>query len=201
MNTAQLLQQCQAGDETAIHALIQAHKRALYCLAVSILLDPDEAEEAVQDAFIAALNALDRFNGGALHAWLYGITLNECRKRLRRRKALDRLKAVLQTLLRMGGAGPTHPETAVIENETDAVLWRAVCALSEKHRLPVILFYYHDLPVAEIARLLEISEGTVHSRLFTARERLRKALDGQGFPEDGNAPRETGGMAQGVRDG
>ena len=176
MNTAQLLQQCQSGDETAIHALIQTYHSALYRLAVSILLDADEAEEAVQDAFLAALNALDMYNGGALNAWLYGITLNGCRKRLRRRKALDRLKAVLQNLLRMGGAGPTYPETVVIENESDAALWRAVCALGEKHRLPVILYYYHDIPVGEIARLLEISEGTVHSRLFTARERLRAVL-------------------------
>ncbi len=200
MNTAQLLQQCQAGDEMAIQSFIQGYRSPLYRLAVSILLDPDEAEEAIQDTFIAALNGLDRYNGGALQAWLYGITLNVCRKRLRRRKTFDRLKAVLQSLLRMGGAGPTHPETVVIENEVDAVLWRAVNALGEKHRLSVILFYYHDLPVAEIARLLDISEGTVHSRLFTARERLRKVLVGQEL-HNADVPEGTERLAQGVRDG
>lgn len=201
MNSVQLLQQCQSGDELAIQALIQAHRGALYRLAVSILLDPDEAEEAVQDAFIAALNAMEMYNGGALHAWLYGITLNECRQRLRRRKALDRLRSVLQSLLRLGGAGPIHPETTVIENETDTLLWRAVCALGEKHRLPIILYYYHDLPVAEIARLLDISEGTAHSRLFNAREKLRKALGGRVLSGDEEAPGETAGAAGGVRNG
>lgn len=194
MNTAQLLQQCQAGDELAIQALIQGYRSPLYRLAVSILMDPDEAEETLQDTFVTALKALDQYNGGALQAWLYGIMLNECRQHLRRRKAVDRLKAVLQSLLRMGGAGPAHPETVVIENETDAALWRAVCALGEKHRLPVILFYYHDLPVTEIARLLDVSEGTIHSRLFTARKRLRKALEDQSFP-DAFTPGETEHLA------
>jgi RNA polymerase sigma-70 factor (ECF subfamily) len=56
------------------------------------------------------------------------------------------------------------------------MVWRAVQDLGEKHRLPVILRYYHDLPVAEIAGVLGISEGTVHSRLSIARDRLRGAL-------------------------
>jgi RNA polymerase sigma-70 factor (ECF subfamily) len=55
-------------------------------------------------------------------------------------------------------------------------LWRAIHALDDKHRLPVVLFYYHDLPTVEIAQVLGISEGTVHSRLHTARQRLRAQL-------------------------
>ena len=51
-------------------------------------------------------------------------------------------------------------------------------ALGEKQRLPVILRYYHNLPVGEIAQILEINEGTVHSRLNTARARLKAALTG-----------------------
>jgi RNA polymerase sigma-70 factor, ECF subfamily len=179
MNTSQLLQRCQSGDEAAINSFIQANHPALYRLAYSVLLNADDAEEVVQDTLIAALNSLESFNGEALKPWLYGIALNQCRMKLRRQKALDRLRGVLQILFRVTSAGPTHPEKAVIANETNALLWRTVCALGEKHRLPVVLYYYHDLPVIEIARLLQISEGTVHSRLFVARERLRSVLYGK----------------------
>jgi RNA polymerase sigma-70 factor (ECF subfamily) len=76
----------------------------------------------------------------------------------------------------MGGDAPADPEAVAIQNESDAELWNAVAALDEKHRLPVILRYYQGFSTAEIAQLLGISEGTVHSRLFTARERLRAHL-------------------------
>jgi len=65
-----------------------------------------------------------------------------------------------------------------MQHEADAAVWRAVNALGEKHRLPVILRYYHGFSTAEIAQLLDLNEGTVHSRLNTARERLRHALQG-----------------------
>jgi RNA polymerase sigma-70 factor (ECF subfamily) len=82
----------------------------------------------------------------------------------------------LRALLRVGGDAPADPEAVVIQNEADAELWNAVTELDEKHRLPIILRYYQGFSTSEIARLLEIGEGTVHSRLFTARERLRAHL-------------------------
>jgi RNA polymerase sigma factor (sigma-70 family) len=59
-------------------------------------------------------------------------------------------------------------------------LWQAVRALDEPLRLPVVLRYYHDFPVAEVARLLKVSEGTVHARLDTAREKVAElSLSGE----------------------
>lgn len=183
MNTAQLLQRCQSGDTAAIDTFIQNHHAMLYRLAYSVLFDAADAEEVVQDAFITALGALETYHGDrgelSLKSWLYTITLNACRKRLRRGKALERLKHTLLVLLRIERAGPTHPEQELIQDEARAALWQAVGQLDEKHRLPVILYYYHDLPVSEIARLLGVREGTIHSRLFTARGKLRDALPGQ----------------------
>ena len=89
MNTAQLLQRCQSGDEAAIDTLVKVHHPALYRLAYSVLLNADDAEEAVQDTFIAALKSLERFNGEALKPWLYGIALNQCRMRLRRPESAE----------------------------------------------------------------------------------------------------------------
>jgi RNA polymerase sigma-70 factor, ECF subfamily len=181
MELAQIVQGCLEGNPSAVEALVRVYEKDLYRLALSILDDPSEAEEATQDAFLAALKALASYRGEAtLGTWLYRITINICQTRLRRRMAWERLKDSLQAVFRLVGVGPgeSHapPEAAVIQNEADAAIWRAVQALGEKHRLVVILYYYHDLPVTEIAQTLGIQEGTVYSRLYTAHERLRVLL-------------------------
>jgi RNA polymerase sigma-70 factor (ECF subfamily) len=180
VDTAQLIERCRAGDAPAIEALVRAHEQAVYRLALSILDDPAEADEAAQDSFVTALRALKTYRGeSAFTTWLYAITLNVCRARLRRRRTWGRLMDSLRALLRVGGDAPADPEAVVIQNEADAELWNAVTALDEKHREPIILRYYQGFSTAEIAQVLGISEGTVHSRLFTARERLRAQLKEQ----------------------
>ena len=173
---ARLIEQYRAGDLSVAEALVLAHQPQVFRLALSILDDAAEAEEAAQEALVAALNALDRYRGeAAFSTWLYRITVNECRGRLRKRRARERLVGALQSLFRLGE--PTvHPEEAAAGREREAVLWRAINALDDKHRVPLVLYYYHDLPTAEVAQILEISEGTVHSRLHTARKRLRAQL-------------------------
>jgi len=79
-------------------------------------------------------------------------------------------------MFRVQSQKQTSPEETVIQNEKDAALWKALQAMDEKHRLPLVLRYYHDLPIAEIAQILNINEGTIHSRLHVGRERLRLAL-------------------------
>lgn len=176
---ADLLQRCQSGDQSAIQDLVLSHRQAVFRLALSILDDPAEADEATQDAFVAALSTIDSYRGEAsLTTWLYAITTNVCRSRLRKRRTKERIFQALQTIFRMAGEGLTRPEETVIQRESDAALWQAVNGLGEKHRLPVILFYFHDLPVAEIAQVLGLRPGTVLSRLYTARERLRARLNG-----------------------
>jgi RNA polymerase sigma-70 factor (ECF subfamily) len=177
VNTAQLIERCRAGDALAVEALVRAHEQAVYRLALSVLDDPAEADEAAQDSFVAALRALKSYRGeAAFTTWLYAITVNVCRARLRRRRAWGRLMRTLRAALRLGSNPPADPEAVVIQNEADADLWNAIAELDEKHRLPVILRYYQGFSIAEIAQRLGISEGTVHSRLFTARERLRAQL-------------------------
>lgn len=178
MTLAHLLQRSLNGDADAIQALVQSHQAAVYRLALSILDDPVEAEEAAQDAFIRALNALETYRGDAqFKSWLLSITINLCRQRLKKRKAKQLLLGTLQSLFRLNGEGPAHPEDSLIRREAKTALWRAVEALGEKHRLPLILYYQHEMSVAEIAEALDLRPGTVLSRLYTARERLRAALD------------------------
>ncbi len=176
---ATLLQRCQAGEAEAVQDLVESHQPAVYRLALSILDDPAEADEATQDTFVTALSALHTFRGEAsFPTWLARIAINLCRNRLRRRQARERLMRALQSLFRLTGAGPTRPEEIVLQHESCSAVRNAVSRLGEKHRLPILLHYYHGYSVSEIAQVLRISEGTVLSRLHTARERLRLLLDG-----------------------
>lgn len=164
-----------------IESLVSTHYAYIRRLALSILDDPDEADDAAQEVFIAANRGLASFRGQAeVKTWLTSIAINTCRGRLRKRKARQSLAATLQSLHLARPALPS-PETLTVQREADRQLWQGVDALDDKHRLVVILRYVHELSTAEIAAALEISQGTVHSRLFYARQRLQEWL---GVPEE-----------------
>jgi RNA polymerase sigma-70 factor, ECF subfamily len=170
------LEECREGDPLAIERLVKTHQQDVYCMALSILDDPADADDATQEVFLSALRGLDSFRGNSsLKTWLLSITINVCRSRLKRLKSRGRLQQILQSLFHLRGE-QACPEDEVMESESDAALWRAVHNLDGKHRIPIVLRYYHDLPVADIAKILEIPPGTVHSRLNHAREQLRALL-------------------------
>ncbi|HMB22891.1 MAG: RNA polymerase sigma factor [Chloroflexota bacterium] len=176
IDIAKLLKRVRGGDAMAAQELVQSYHSEIFRLALSILDDPAEAEDITQDVFIAAIQALDSYRGeSAFKTWLFSITVNVCRRRWRQRKTRERLMQVLQSIFPFG-AGSLHPEEVLIRRENRAELWKAVDGLDEKYRLPLTLFYGNELPVAEIAQVLDIPVGTVLSRLHTAREHLAVTL-------------------------
>jgi RNA polymerase sigma-70 factor (ECF subfamily) len=170
-----LIEQCRVGDSAAIENFVRMYQQDVYRLALSILDDSSEAEDTTQEALLSALRSLDSFHGASsLKTWLYSITINICRTRLQRHRRHARLTKILGEFLRMRGTASV--EEGTIQNESNEVLWRAIHGMDEKHRIPVVLRYYHDLSVPEIARILGLPEGTVHSRLNTARKQLHAVL-------------------------
>src|SRR5215208_5690859 len=170
-----LIELCRVGDSSAIENFVQTYQRDVYRLALSILDDDTEAEEAAQDSLLAALRSLDSFRGASsLKTWLYSITVNICRTRLQRCRRRERLTGILAGILRVRTTASVEEDA--IRNEADKSLWHTIHHMKEKHRIPIVLRYYHDLSVAEIANILQIPEGTVHSRLNTARRFLHEVL-------------------------
>ncbi len=171
-------------QDLTLETLIRDHYPYIRRLALTILDDghtdagdPEaEADDATQDTFLAASRALPTFRGDAsLKTWLTTIAVNQCRARLRQRKTRQRLHSLISNLQYLI-TNYQSPEDSALQQDTHRHLWAAVDALDEKHRLPVVMRYVHDLPVPEIAAALGLPEGTIHSRLHHARARLQIAL-------------------------
>lgn len=179
MDSTELLAQCRAGNRAAVEKLVDDYQPQLFRLALSILDDGSQngsadAQEVTQDALLAALRSLDSYRGDAkLSTWLYSITLNLCRNRLRARKRRKRIIDIFERLTRPIEDASSQPEDLLIQKQSNSNLFEIVQSLNEKHRLPIILRYYHNFPIGEIAQILDIPEGTVHSRLNTARKKLK----------------------------
>jgi RNA polymerase sigma-70 factor (ECF subfamily) len=177
VHSSRLIAECIAGNQDAIEVFVREHEAGVFRLALSILGDEAEANEVTQETFLSALRGLPSYQEKkSLKAWLYTITLNHSRGHLRKRKVLERLRATLTGIFRLETAKQVSPEDMVIQTEKEAKLWSALNQLDERHRMVVVLRYLHELPISEISEILSLPEGTVHSRLFSAREKLREAL-------------------------
>jgi RNA polymerase sigma-70 factor, ECF subfamily len=172
-----LIAECLAGNEAAIEMLVRQHETGVFRLALSIVGDRAEANEITQETFIAALRSLPSYEERkSFKAWLYTIALNHSRSHLRKRKVIERLRTTLNAIFQIETQKQASPEESVIKNEKEAEVWKGLNQLDEPFRMVVILRYFHELSIAEISEILSINEGTIHSRLHTARERLRNAL-------------------------
>ena len=174
---SRLISLCLAGDSDAIEMLVRQNETDVFRLALSIVGDPAEANEITQETFISALRSLASYQEKkSFKAWLYTIALNHSRSMLRKRKSLARLGTILNSIFRTEHQKQVLPEDAVIQNEKEVILWESLNQLDEKFRTVLVLRYFHELSIAEISEILSVNEGTIHSRLHSAREKLRDAL-------------------------
>ena len=151
--------------------LVTENENRLYRAALAILGDPQEAEDAVQETFLKAYRALDRFRGDAEEkTWLLRNAINTCRDL--RRSAWFRHVDRKVTLDGLG-----EPASAQEWSEWDDTLTRAVMGLKPKYREAVLLCCYQCLTGQEAASLLKISRSAVMNRLRQAKAILRKELE------------------------
>ena len=175
---SRLISECIAGNQTAIEVLVRQYEADVFKLALSILGEEADAHEVTQETFIAALKSLRTYKEkSTFKAWLYTIALNHSRSRLRKRKVLERLKTTVGSILQVESQIRSTPEEDLIRTEKEALVWNELNKLDERHRTVVILRYFHELSISEIAEVMSINEGTIHSRLHNAREKLRVALE------------------------
>ena len=166
---AELIDGCRAGRREALDALVLVHYDRIHRLAYS-LAGPEAAADLAQETFLSAVKSFPRFRGDAqLSTWLVAILRNQFSLFLRGLKKWR--------LAPIGDAGDrlAAPESRPIDREVRDVLDR-VKALPEELRTTLVLFHVDGMKYADIARAMECPVGTVRSRLFEARERLKKLV-------------------------
>ena len=174
-----IVEEVRAGDPRRYAVLVERHKDRALTLAVRVLGDRRDAEEAVQDAFVRAYRSLDRFRGDArFGTWLYRIVYNVCLSRAARRPdpgTADGGREEEPEVLQIEDDDPSALER-MEEEEMREGLRRAMAALPEKFRTVLTLFYVQEMQYEEIAAVLALPVGTVKTHLFRARGHLRRAL-------------------------
>ena len=185
-----LIRRAGQGDSDAFRQLVETYQAPVYRLALRMCGgDAALAEDAAQEAFLAAWRGLPRFRGDSrFSTWLYRLTTNAAIDWLRREKRHRGMDDVTELELPDDGPGP---QDQAEQAETQQTVRRALGQLSEEHRQVLLLRYMQELDYAEIAAALEISEGTVKSRISRAKMRLRELLDGSGNLFDGGAVLQT----------
>lgn len=174
-----LLARCKAGDQAAFDELYHAFAAGLYRLAYSILLDEQDTEDVLQEAFVYAFRNLERYDPtrGEFRTWLYTITVSRCRN-MRRRKMLPTVD--LGGLLALGRepASPAQhtPEAALARKDIKQALETALRGLSPRLREAVALRYGQGLTYREMAAVMDCPQKTAESRIRLAHEALGRAL-------------------------
>lgn len=173
-----------AGDRAAFTRMMRRYNRRLYRVARATLRDDAEAEDAVQEAYLAAFRSIGGYRGeAALATWLSRLVLNACFARQRRQARRDNIAPMVSTaghgeverdIMDMRGAD--LPDEAVMRAEIRALIERRLDALPEAFRLVFVLRCVEELSVEETAQCLGIAEATVRSRHFRARSLLRESL-------------------------
>lgn len=169
---AALVARARSGDRAAFGVLVDRYADQARRVARAVLQDPDDADDAAQDAFLAALVKLDQYDSARRFGpWLMRIVANAATDRRRRRKV--RSAVSLDEGLVAGGTRPdVMAERAVLLGRLRA----ALAELPERRRIAVVLFDVEGYSHAEIAQVLGIPEGTVRSEVFHARRKLRALL-------------------------
>ena len=168
-NDADLLAAHRAGDPRAFDLLARHNYGRLWGVAMRLLGHPDDAADAVQEALISALRRADTYRGEAsVRTWLCRITANVCIDRIRR----ERLRPTEAWCDREPASGADHAGQVVTRMAVD----EALAELTVEQRVAVVLVDMEGWPVAEVAQLVGVPQGTVKSRCARARTRLAELL-------------------------
>ncbi len=183
MDDAALVDKFQRGDTEAFGELVRRYQDKVMATCVRMLGNREDAEDAAQEVFVRAFDALRRFDPRAkFSTWLYRVATNHCLNVLRAR----RVRRLLS--LERGGLEPDGylvtaqrdpapgPDGAVEREELGRALWKAIDALPESQKVATVLARFGNLSYAEIAEVMETTVSAVESILHRAKRRLSREL-------------------------
>ncbi|MGN0330783.1 MAG: RNA polymerase sigma factor [Kineothrix sp.] len=174
MDETRLVQRLKAGDRAAFDALYEQYKGTLLRMAYLVSGSLEDAEDIVQDAFVKCyLHIRELKKEEGFRSWLFQILYRTAYRQCRRRGREVPDEDIARRADVTDGISSLD---RIIATEQEREVNSAVQSLDFKHRAVVVMFYYNEMSAGEIARVLGCREGTVKSRLFTARKKLRSRL-------------------------
>jgi RNA polymerase sigma factor (sigma-70 family) len=164
------------GDMQAFGLLVQKHQRLVYTLALRILKNPEEAQEAAQDTFVKIYQSISGFEGKSkFTTWMYRVVYNECLARLRKTKQnLTWVEDVMEN--------PDEPADfldgleILQREERSALIRKGIDMLNPSEAAVLTLFYLEEQPVKQIATITGSSESNVKVQIFRGRKHLEQNL-------------------------
>ena len=190
------IQAARKGDQAAFGELVRQYQKRVFALAARMCPTPELAEEAAQEAFLAAWQSLPFFRGeSAFATWLYRLTSNACVDLLRKENRHQGPSLDDETVgAEMPDPAPT-PEAAAEQKELRGQIEAGLRSLSPEHREVLILREIQQLSYDEIADVLSLDLGTVKSRINRGRRQLREFLLEQGnFLSSAASNKTEGGL-------
>ena len=195
MNWSEIVPRAAQGDAAAWEELYTATRREAYFVALKVCGNSQDAEDLTQEAYLTALERLPQLQEAEkFPSWLYMIVANKCRDYLKKKKPtlFTELQKDDDTVLDWADDREENlPEVKLDHQETVRMVAEMIDGLPEDQKLCLVLYYRDELSVAQIAQALQVSEGTVKSRLNYGRRKVKskvEALEKQGTKLYGLAP-------------
>jgi RNA polymerase sigma-70 factor (ECF subfamily) len=182
MDELRLIKDAQKGNVQAYNTLVLTYQDDVYHVALRIMVDPGLAADMTQDAFIRAYKNLRRFKDGNFKAWLMRIVTNRCYDELRKHKrrpqvSIDEMTEENESYAPLRDDGQS-PEEERESSEMMAAIQSCLESLPDEQRIAAILCDVEGYDYNEIAKIMDVSLGTVKSRMSRARSKLRDCLRG-----------------------
>ena len=169
------VQNCLKGDVNAFGILVERYQQPIFNTVYRMVHDRDEAEELTQRAFVKAYENLESFNlRQKFFSWLYRIAINETLNYLKQRKRLEPLQNGMITRNK-------NPEEEYRSLELTENLRTALETLDPALQILIVLKHFQGFSYQEISGFLGIPQKTIKSRLYTARQQLKEALEKLGY--------------------
>ncbi len=182
MGDEMLVKGCQKGQLEAFEELIKKYEKKVYSLCYRYSGNYDDANDLAQEAFLKVYNSIDKFKGkSAFSTWLYRVTANVCLDEMRKQKksplSLDKPQETEEGEMYFSLPDQKYnPEVIAEKNDLRQLVHKGIGELPKEQRIIIILREMEELSYEEISEVLEISIGTVKSRLNRARKNLKEIL-------------------------
>lgn len=178
---AELIAEIQAGRKKLFSVLVEKYKHRAFLIALSMVNNRDDAMDLAQDAFLKSFRAIKGFDTTRpFFPWFYQILKNACLSHLKRRGLIRRFSLSATEQDEGDIELPDHsfdPQMIVDRNEAKDKVWEAYHQLNLKAREIIMMRHFQDMSYEEIAKALDIPIGTVMSRLFHARKKMKALME------------------------